>query len=158
MIVLFLLGLAGLGYTIWDFVAHGDITNPWVLIVMIAAWGLFYILYEMFGGEAPKSTLGKELPTGTSPQDRCARRCSYIIDSTLFAGGMTVLSIAVFFFVSPESSGLLPPFMQGGVGLAVGIAFSFLLLWVVSFGIDYWMTEAACRSYEKKLNRLEDAE
>lgn len=155
MIVLFLLGLGGVGYMVWDFVSHGDITNVPVVVLVVAAWGLFYLLYQVFGGEAPKNLFGKELPTGSSAEDRAARRRSYLVDSTLFAAGMSVLSLLAYFFVGPDSADLLPPFLQGAAGVVVGLIIEFVLLWVVFYVFTRWASEAEARSVERKLARLE---
>ena len=157
MIVLFLLGLGGVIYMVWDFVSHQDITNVPVVVLVVAAWGLFYLLYQVFGGESPKNLLGKELPTSASPEDRAARSRSYLVDSTLFAGGMTVLALLANFFVSPDTADLLPPFLHGAVGLAVGLIIEFVLLWVVFYVFTRWASEAEARSVERKLARLEDS-
>lgn len=155
MIILFLGGLGALGYVIWDYVAHGDITKPIVLVLMLAMWGLFYLLYQVFGGEAPKNMLGHELPTGTRDEDRRARRRSYLVDAVLTAGYLTGLSVVAAMFLTPDAGFLIPGPLQGTALIAVSAVVEFVLVLVVFYGISYWMGEAASRSYERKMAKLE---
>ncbi len=155
MIILFLGGLGALGYLIWDFIAHDDITKPSVLVIMLVAWGLFYLLYQVFGGEAPKNLFGQELPTGNDDEDRSARRRSYLLDASVSAVCLTALSVMAALFVAPDAAFLIPGPLQGPALIAVSAAVEFGVVLAIFYGVDRWMGESASRSYERKMAALE---
>ena len=155
MIILFLGGLGALGYVVWDFVAHDDITKPSVLVIMLVAWGLFYLLYQVFGGEAPKNLLGQDLPTGNGDEDRSVRRRSYLIDAFISAVLMTALSVMAALFITPDAAFLIPGPLQGPALIAVSAAVEFGVVLAIFYSVDRWMGESASRSYERKMAALE---
>ena len=68
MIVLMLVVLVALGVLVQDYLADHEVTNGWAIATVLGAGGLFVLLNHLFGAEAPKDLLGRELPTGDTPQ------------------------------------------------------------------------------------------
>ncbi|MFT3942246.1 MAG: hypothetical protein QM705_00280 [Ancrocorticia sp.] len=157
IITLFLVGLGCFGYVVWDFIAHGDITNPTVLVIMLVTWGLFYLFYQVFGNEAPKTMLGRELETGPSSAERRNRRRSYLWDSLLSAVFLTGLTAAAM-FVEPGVLDAVPVPLTGGALIVVSLAAEFLITALIFFAISYTMGEVASRSFERKMAKLEAGE
>ncbi len=154
MVTLFLVGLGGLGYIGWDFLAHKDITQPWVLVVVLVAWGIFYLAHKLIGGEAPESLFGVELPTSDSAADRRTRRRSYLLDAVALAAGMTAMSVLALVFGYPNDLswpwGLSTPVAIAGSAVA-----GFAIMVVVFYALDHLLGEAASRGFERRMAKLE---
>lgn len=157
IITLFLVGLGCFGYVVWDFISHGDITNPTVLIIMLVTWGLFYLFYQVFGNEAPKTMFGRELETGPSQVERRNRRRSYLWDSLLSAVFLTGLTAAAM-FVEPGVLDMVPLPLSGTTLVVVSLVAEFIVTAVIFFAISRVMGEAASRRFERKMAKLEAGE
>lgn len=157
MILLFLVGLGSFGYVAWDFLAHKEITNTPVMVAMLVGWGLFYLFYQIIGGEAPKSLLGKDLPTSASRTDRAARRRSYALDAALLAAGMSALTVGALAMGVPDAMDRIPGMPSGIAALIITAIVEFVITAAIFYLIDRWLGESAARAHERRLDRLESA-
>lgn len=150
MIALFVAGLAALGFTAWDYLAHKSVTQPAALVVALVAWGLFYLFYQVFGGETPKDLLGRERPTGSDPADRAARMRSYAVDALLLAGAMTALTLGAFAFGDTTVLDGVPLPISGPALVAVASVVSFLASAAIFFVLDLAIGEASAKAHERR--------
>lgn len=151
LITLALICIAALGVLVVDYLQNKNVTNGAAVVVLLGAGGLFWVIDRMFGAEAPRSVLGRELPTGSSDAERTARRSSYALDAVLFATAMTVLSIGGFLIGDPDALGSIP--IPGGP-VAVG-ALGFVVMFALMYGLNWLLGESQSRSVEKRLAALE---
>lgn len=150
MIALFVAGLAAIGFTAWDYLAHKSITQPAALVVALVAWGLFYLFYQVFGGEAPKDLLGRERPTGNSAAERAARRRSYAVDALLLAGAMTALGLGAVAMGDATLLDGIPLPLTGPALIAVASVISFVASAAIFYVLDLAIGEASAKAHERR--------
>lgn len=154
MIVLGVITFGALGVLVYDYIVNKDITNGWPFVVLLGAGGLFALLTRLMGGaEAPKTFLGKELPTENTPEAKGERRRAYLIDAGLFAIALSALS--VIGLLLGDGQAIVPAFLQGTAGLLIGGALSLVAGFALYYGFNYLMGEQASRSVERRLARYE---
>ncbi|MDO5676829.1 MAG: hypothetical protein Q4G35_04895 [Propionibacteriaceae bacterium] len=153
LITLFIIGLVGLGFAVWDYVSHKDITQPWGILLAIGAWGVFYLMYRLMGKEAPRTLLGQELPTGDSAGEKATRKRWHLIDAALLAGAMTALTVGAFLIGDLTVFDGLP--LSGPALLAVGAVVELVITFVIFYAINRIFGELGARSYERHLARME---
>lgn len=153
MIVLAVLMIGCVGILGWEYVRTDEVTNTAAIVVMLGAGGLFVVLQRMFGAEAPRSFLGHELPTGSTPQEKTERRRAYAIDAGLFAIAMTVLTFGGLLLGDLTDLEILP--VGGAAGLALLAVLELVGGFVIFYAFTWFMGESAARGVEKKLARLE---
>lgn len=156
MIVLGVIVFGALGVLVYDYIVNKDITNGWPFVVLLGAGGLFALLSRMMGGaEAPKTFLGKELPTEDTAEAKAERRHAYLIDAGLFA--VAVSAFSVIGLLMGDGQAIVPAFLQGTAGLVIGAAISLVVGFALYYGFNYLVGESASRSVEKRLAKY-DAE
>ena len=154
MIVLGLVAMVALGVLAWEYITTKDVTNTWAIVTLLGTGGLFLLLTRMIGGaEAPKTFLGKELPTESTAEAKAERRRAYAIDAGLFAIAMAALSVVGLSMGDAEA--VTPAFLKGTTGYVVGGAIGLIGGFAIYYGFNYLVGESASRSVEKKLARYE---
>lgn len=153
MIVLAVVMMGAVGVLGWEYLTTREVSNTPAIVVLLGTGGLFVLLQRMYGAEAPRTVLGKELPTGPSAAEVAERRRAYAVDAALFAGGLTVLTLGGLLIGDPGFLEFLP------VGGAAGIALLVLLELVggglIFYAFNWLLGESASRSVEKRIARLE---
>ena len=151
LITLTLIMLGALGILTVEYLQTKDVTNTAAIVVLLGAGGLFWAFQRMFGAEAPRSFLGRELPTGPTAGERTQRRKAYLLDAALFAGAMTVLAAGGLMLGDPDAFGSLP--IPGGIA-SVGILGA-IVSFALMFGLNWLLGESSSKAVEKRLARLE---
>lgn len=151
MIVLMLVVLVALGIVVWDYLADDEVTNGWAVATMLGAGGLFVVLNHLFGAEAPKTVTGRELPTGSTPEEKKERLRSYLVSALALSAALTVIGLGALLLGDRTAMDFLPTFMAGTAGLVATAAVSLVAEVAVFFGINYLVGEAQARSVEKQI-------
>ena len=135
----------------------------WELFALIGGCFVFLIANKKLGNiQAPKSWIGKELPTGDSPEEKSTRRSSYLLNSLLISGTFTVMEILMMAFGKDELAelemvkSLIP---NGSYGLLVTITalLTFVIFFGISFSVNYLYHEKyELKAYRKMLSDLEE--
>ena len=156
MIVLGLIALVALGVLVYEYVTTRDVNNGWAILTLLGSGGMLALLMRMIGGaEAPKTFLGKELPTEDTSEAKAERRQAYLIDAGLFA--VAVSAFSVIGLLMGDGQAIVPAFLQGTAGLVIGAAISLVVGFALYYGFNYLVGESASRSVEKRLAKY-DAE
>ena len=151
LITLAVVALGALGMLVWEYFRTKDVTNTAAVAVLLTAGGLFWMFERMFGAEAPRTMLGRELPTGATPDERARRRNAYASDAALFALATTILGAGAFMLGDPDalaSLGLPGGALTGGV-------LGFVALFALCFSLSWLVGESDVRAVEKRLARLD---
>lgn len=156
MIVLMLVVLVALGVLVQDYLADHEVTNGWAIATVLGAGGLFVLLNHLFGAEAPKDLLGRELPTGDTPQEKAERRRSYLVNAVLLALGLTVLGVGGLLLGDRAAMDWLPTFMAGTTGLVLTGVVSFLAEVAVFYGVNHVLGEMQARSVERSIAKYNE--
>ncbi|HJE50722.1 MAG TPA: hypothetical protein K8V15_01860 [Tessaracoccus flavescens] len=156
MIVLGLIALVALGVLVYEYVTTKDVNNGWAILTLLGSGGMLALLMRMIGGaEAPKTFLGKELPTEDTSEAKAERKRAYLIDAGLFA--IAIAALSVVGLTLGDTQAIVPAFLQGTAGMIVGAALSLVGGFVIYYAFNYVVGESASRSVEKRLARY-DAE
>lgn len=99
--------------------------------------------------------LGRELPTGTSPQERRIRRRSYALDALLFSAAIAVLSGIGLLIGDASAIDAIPLPLAGLAGAMLGAVLAGLIGFVVFYTLNYVIGESESRAVERRLARLE---
>ncbi|MFT3875021.1 MAG: hypothetical protein QM708_01125 [Propioniciclava sp.] len=151
LITLAVICLGALGVLVWEYATTKEVTNTAAVAVLLVSGGLFWAFERMFGAEAPRSLLGRELPTGATAAERAERRRAYAVDALALAISGVVLGIGGFMLGDPDAFGSLG--LPGGP--VTGAVLGFVALFVISFSLSWLVGEADSRAVEKRLARLE---
>lgn len=157
MITLMLICLGALGVLTWEYIRTQEVTNTAAIVVLLGAGGLFWLFNRMFGAEAPRSVLGQELPTGSTPEEKQQRRRSYAIDAGLFSVALAAMSVGGLALGDAAAFGEVPEIMQGPAGMAIAGVASLVIGFAIFYGFNYLSGEQQARAVERKLDRLENA-
>ncbi|WP_016996024.1 hypothetical protein [Kocuria atrinae] len=154
MIVLSVVMFGAVAVLAWEYIRTQEVTNTAAIVVLLGTGGLFLLLQRMHGAEVPRSALGHELPTGSTPQEKSERRRTYAIDAAMFAIALTALTLAGIYLVGDTSSlDILPVGGTAGIGLLV--ALELIGGGLIFYAFNWVMGESAARSVEKRLRKLE---
>lgn len=154
MAVLGVICLVALGLLVYDYIVNKDITNGWPFAVLLGAGGLFALLNRIGGGaEAPKTFLGRELPTEMTADAKATRKKAYAVDAGLFA--IAIAAFSVVGLAIGDADAILPAFLQGPAGYVVGALISLVAGFAIYYGFNYLIGEEASRSVEERLARYE---
>ena len=157
MITLMLICLGALGVLTWEYIRTQEVTNTAAIVFLLGAGGLFWLFNRMFGAEAPRSVLGQELPTGSTPEEKQQRRRSYAIDAGLFSVALAAMSVGGLALGDAAAFGEVPEIMQGPAGMAIAGVASLVIGFAIFYGFNYLSGEQQARAVERKLAKLENS-
>lgn len=112
--------------------------------------------------EQPKSVSGKDLPTGSTPEERKVRKKDYAIRALIFAGTFSVLDALVLAFSEHESSEFqlaqaLFPGLSLPAAVIVGTVIGFVGMFLISYGFDYLVGEKfKVKKYNEMIASLDE--
>lgn len=135
----------------------------WELFALVGSCIVFLIANKKLGNiQPPKSWHGTDLPTGDTPEEKSARKTSYIIDALIISGSFAVVETLLMIFTKDSLAELemVRAFLPSGdYGLLVTLTavLSFLILFGISFLVNYLYHEKyELKAYRKMLAELED--
>ena len=146
-----------------DIATTGD--AGWELWSLIGASLVIIISRRILGDvEQPKNIMGKPLPTGSSKQDRTARKKDYAIQSGIFALACACMDILLMSagaedVTDYELTTLLFPSLEKGVAVAVTAVIAFVTMFIISYVCEYLIGEQyTVKRYNKMLAELDSEE
>jgi membrane protein YdbS with pleckstrin-like domain len=148
---------------VFDIAKTGDV--GWELWGLIGASVVIIISRRIMGDvEQPKDIWNRPLPTGSSKQDRNARKKNYAADSAIFAlvcAGMDILlmSAGAEDTADYELTVLLFPNLEKWVAVAVSAVIAFVSMFIISYIFDYLIGEKfTVKRYNKMIAELDSEE
>lgn len=136
----------------------------WEMWAMLGSCLVLVISRRVLGDvEQPKDIFDKPLPTGSTREDKAARKKNYVLQSVIFAVVCAVMDVLFISTAENENvdyelTQLLFPDLSRGAAIAVTAVISFVVMFLVSYLFEFLVGEFyTLRRYNKMIAEF-DAE
>lgn len=148
---------------IWKIIATESL--GWEFWALIGTSAVIGIASHLMGDiEQPKDLFKKPLPTGSTKEERNARKKNYALESLIFASVCTAMETLLFAFGEVEISDLsLAQHFFPTLNPTVAVIISAVISFAVTFGLSYWVDylygeKFTVARYNKMIRQLESDE
>lgn len=150
-ILIILIYLCLISLTIYKYVTTKDINSASLEITIMLAMSLIYYGYKLTKHKIilPKTLKGETLPTGLEKEDKDKRKNNYAKEALIFSILMILFELIAILFVKDTSALIMFENMKYVYVVIINLVITFIICYVISFGLDYAFNEFNIKRYNK---------